>query len=308
VDAEFGMHLARALRPGSTIGLVSPAGPVRDREAYEAGIRILHDFGLRIKECSGLSPCGDYLAADDEARAKQFNAMWADGEVDGLMCVRGGFGSLRMVESLDLETIRAVPKPFVGFSDISLLHEVIGRRTGLVTLHGPVLTSLAGLTEQSRLHLLDVLFGRMPKELRWKKVEILRPGTASGTLKGGNLATLCHLLSTPYEPDWQETVLFLEDVGETPYRIDRMLTQLQLAGKFKRLGALLLGSFTDCGDEKAIRQRAIELTEDAGIPLWANCPVGHGADNFTLPLGIPVTLSADGVLRFAAPCLLPASA
>jgi muramoyltetrapeptide carboxypeptidase len=297
--------LGKALQGNATIGLVAPAGPVRDKESYERGISILQDLGYKVLESTAIDmPCPDYLAAGDAARACQFNTMWANPQVDALMAVRGGYGSLRMADLLDLSLIALHPKPFIGFSDITMLHSIIGSETGLVTFHGPVLTSLAKLDAKSISHLHTVLSGNLLHSLPWKDPVILRGGEATGELQGGNLTTLTHLMGTPFEPDWQDAILFLEDVSEAPYRLDRMLTQLQLAGKLKGLKGLLLGSFTDCGDLSIVWERALQITEEMNIPLWGNFPVGHGSRNLAVPLGIDVKLSsADNTLIFNKPCL-----
>jgi len=297
--------LGKALQSNATIGLVSPAGPVRDKESYARGICILRDLGYRVLESNTtVRPCPDYLADDDTARACQFNATWGNPKVDALMAVRGGYGSLRMAGLLDLSLIALHPKPFVGFSDITMLHSIIGSETGLVTFHGPVLTSLSKLDSQSISHLHDVLSGNLPQSFPWQDPVILRGGETAGRLQGGNLTTLIHLIGTPFEPDWRDVILFLEDVSEAPYRLDRLLTQLHLAGKLKGLKGLLLGSFNDCGDLSVVWERALQITEEMNIPLWANFPVGHGSRNLAVPLGLEVKLSsANKTLIFNKPCL-----
>lgn len=294
--------LAPPLKKGGTIGLVSPAGPVKDRQALSTGIRILKELGFSVKFGPEVEEAGDYLAADDRTRAELFNRMWASQETDAIMAVRGGYGSLRMAAGIDLESIARRPKPFVGFSDITLLHTLINRKTRLVTLHGPVLTSLTLLSEDDIRHFGAMLSGHFPATIRPDACEILRGKEAAGRLVGGNLATLVSLLGTPYEPDWRQCIVFLEDVGEAPYRIDRMLTQLRLAGKLAGIQGLLLGSFTDCGNEELVWQRTLELTADLDIAVWANFPAGHGRRNLTLPLGLPIRLLPDqGAIAFEQP-------
>jgi muramoyltetrapeptide carboxypeptidase len=295
--------LAPPLKRGDTIGLVSPAGPVKDQKAFIAGIGILKDLGFAVK----LGPevkegSGDYLAADDKTRAELFNRMWASEETDAIMAVRGGYGSLRMADGIDLELIARRPKPFIGFSDITLLHSLFNHRTHLVTFHGPVLTSLALLPEEDIRHFDALLSGHLQNTIQPGSCEILRAKEVAGRLVGGNLATLTSLLGTPYEPDWRQCIVLLEDVGETPYRIDRMLTQLGLAGKFGGIQGLILGSFTDCGNEEIVWQRVLALTEDLDIAVWANFPAGHGKRNLALPMGLMVRLLSDrGAIAFEQP-------
>lgn len=286
--------LAPPLKIGGTIGLVSPAGPVKNREAFAAGIGILKNLGFAVR--IGLAVEGDgggYLAADDATRAEDFNRMWASSETDAIMAVRGGYGSLRMASGIDLQLITQQPKPFIGFSDITLLHSLINEKTRMVSFHGPVLTSLASLPDTDIKHFGALLTGRLPAAIKPDTLEILRAKEVSGRLVGGNLATLISLLGTPFEPDWRGCIVFLEDVGEAPYRIDRMLTQLRLAGKFAGIHGLVLGSFTDCGDEELVWQRMLALTADLDIAVWAKFPAGHGQRNLTLPLGLPVRLLSD---------------
>ncbi|MEJ2688760.1 MAG: LD-carboxypeptidase [Deltaproteobacteria bacterium] len=297
--------LAPPLKRGDTIGLVSPAGPVKDQKAFIAGLRILKDLGFAVK----LGPeveegSGDYLAADDKTRAELFNRMWAAEETDAIMAVRGGYGSLRMADGIDLELIARRPKPFIGFSDITLLHSLFNHRTHLVTFHAPVLTSLALLPEEDIRHFGALLSGHLQNTIEPGSCETLRAKEVAGRLVGGNLATLTSLLGTPYEPDWRQCIVLLEDVGEAPYRIDRMLTQLRLAGKFAGIKGLILGSFTDCGNEELIWQRVLALTEDLGIAVWANFPAGHGKRNLTLPMGLKVRLlSNQGAILLEQPWL-----
>lgn len=289
------------LRPGDTIGLAAPAGPYRDRADLDAGIAILREMGFRVKFSPAIHQRDHYLAGADQSRAADLNQLWLDEEVKAILAVRGGYGSLRMVAGLDMTTIRRTPKALIGFSDITVLLTAIYKQTGLVTFHGPMVTTLASSDEQSRQIFFAMLTGAEPTAVAPADLAILRPGRADGILLGGNLTTLTHLLATPYEVEWNRAILFLEDVNESAYRVDRLLTHLKEAGRLQQLAGLILGSFSnlpagECPETQLIWRRALELTADR-IPVWGNFPVGHGPRNWLLPLGAQVAMeSADGAL------------
>lgn len=292
------------LRSGDTIGLVTPAAPIRDQALVTAGIRVLEEAGFRVKLPVELAQ-ERYLAGSDQARAQQFIEMWDDPEVRAILAMRGGYGAMRLLPFLDLQKFAANPKILAGFSDITILLNEIQRRTGLITYHTPVLTTLARSDETSQRSFLAMLTGPVETIIP-PDLQILTGGTAEGHLIGGNLASLSHLLGTPYEPIWQDTILFIEDIGEAPYQIDRMLTQLQVSGRLSRLSGLIMGSFSDDDEQEKewsqqIWARALELT-GGRIPLWANFPVGHGARNMTMPIGMVAVMAADtGQLEFIDP-------
>ena len=287
------------LQRGDTIGIIAPAGPIRDQEQFAAGVRLIREMGFEVKFDRDILRREGYLAGTDQRRADEFNTLWADPEVKGLFAARGGYGSLRIAADIDMEMIRRTPKILVGFSDITVLLCAVGKSTDLVTFHGPTVSTLATSDHGSTTSLFNTIAGpRPPEPIKPGRLEILASGNAHGRLMGGNLTNLCHLLGTPFEPDWRRTILFLEDIGEATYRVDRMLTQLATAGKFAEISGLLLGEFTDCGDTEAIWQRALELTGGT-IPVWGNFPVGHGKQNLTMPVGIPAEMDAgSGRLQF----------
>ena len=252
----------------------------------------------------------NYLAGTDHERALEFNELWADPQVKAVMAGRGGYGTLRILDKLDYDLIRDNPKILVGFSDITALLIAIHKKCNLVCFHGPVVTTLARCEAESLQAFLETLLGRAPTVLKPDKLEILCPGVARGPLLGGNLATISHLVATPYEIIPDNAVLFLEDVGEAPYRIDRILTQLQQSGRLAKISGLILGSFADglngevlpALDEELIRNRVLELFAGQDIPIWAGFPVGHVPDNHILPIGVEAAMdSASGTLRLNFP-------
>jgi muramoyltetrapeptide carboxypeptidase len=294
------------LQRGDTIAIVAPAGPVLKEEEFIAGVKILREAGFEIKFSREIMRKDGYLAGSDHDRAEELQRLWVDPEVKALLAVRGGYGSLRMIPLLDMELIRRHPKIFIGFSDITILHSLIHKETGLITFHGPMLTSLAKIDRESLAAFFDMLTGRSPESMKPAGLEILRGGIARGKLVGGNLASLVHLVGTPYELAWQGNILFLEDVCEAHYRLDRMLTHLHLAGRLRDLAGLILGSFEGCGDAGVIWNRALELVGEAAFPVWANFPAGHGRQNVILPLGHEVEMdSQTGRLRLPGPPTVP---
>ncbi|MFC1513275.1 LD-carboxypeptidase, partial [Thermodesulfobacteriota bacterium] len=229
--------------------------------------------------------------------------LWADQQVKAIFAARGGYGSLRIANSINMDLVRSHPKILVGFSDITVLLCAVGKGADLVTFHGPTVSTLAGSDQGSATSLFNTIASpRPPEPIRPERLEIIVSGNAKGRIMGGNLSNLCHLVGTVFEPDWRRTILFLEDVGEAPYRIDRMLTHLATAGKLTEIAGLLLGDFTDCGDTEVIWQRALELT-GGKIPVWGNFPVGHGKHNLTLPMGLATEMdSGTGRLQFNSLC------
>lgn len=281
------------LNPGDTIGIVAPAGPF-DRGKFLKGKAVLESAGFRTFFDETIFRKHGFLAGNDVQRADQVNRLFADPSIQAVICARGGYGSMRMLPFLDVETIRKHPKIFFGFSDISALLSVIQDWCGLIPFHGPVVTTLANAPEETITSLLTILTSEKTLELTPENGIIIKPGVASGRMAGGNLTTLCHLVGTPYAPFFNGNILLLEDIGEAPYRIDRMLTQMKLAGCFNGISGLVLGSFKDCGPSNEIFNVVRCIFEDTDVPILAGFDIGHGKRNFTIPLGLSATLNADG--------------
>lgn len=299
------------LTPGDSIGLVAPAGPV-DSEAQVRAVNALEERGFRCQAYGDLSRRDDYLAGSDEARAAEINAAIADPTTKAILPVRGGYGVSRILDKIDYEALRRQPKLICGFSDITALHAAVYKRIQLATFHGPNLQDgighTAGLVGEAGLSYWR-LFGAKATRAQSdsepptnNEVLCLSPGQCSGPLIGGNLAVLSGLIGTPYQLDTTGAILLLEDVGEAPYRIDRMLCQLRLAGMLDGLAGAMIGQFTDCHVDKpaAIEssQKVIQhYFSELGIPVIYNYPVGHIRENTTLPLGIRIHLDAtEGLL------------
>jgi muramoyltetrapeptide carboxypeptidase len=291
------------LQPGATIGLVAPAGPVRDLEPFSYGKQLLEEQGFLVKMPNDLFNQLGFLAGSDQERASQFMAMWEDPEVKAVLAVRGGYGCMRLLPLLNLPELAANPKILAGFSDLTVLLNEVTRLTGLVTYHAPVLTSLQRCDGTSQDSFWRMLAGEGLQEIKPARLQVLREGRGRGPLIGGNLTSLAHLLGTPHGLNWQGAILFLEDIGEPPYRIDRLLTHLERAGCLRELAGLILGSITDSkGDEEpwtpSVWERVMELAGNA-YPVWGNFPVGHGSRNLSLPLGVTAEMDSDtGTLSF----------
>jgi muramoyltetrapeptide carboxypeptidase len=291
----------RRLDAGATIGIVAPAGPF-DRELFAEGIGIIQSMGFETKTDARIFSRRGYLAGTDSERADQFNAMVADHQVQAVMSARGGYGAMRILEALDYHNIGTAAKAFIGFSDITALHRAIFLRTGLVTFHGPMVTTLARSDEETRLSFRRALTEPVAPAIDLSRARILKSGVAQGVLTGGNLATLCHLTGTFIGAGFQGHILLLEDIGEAIYRIDRMLTQMKMAGLFDGVAGVVLGSFEDCGSNDEIDALVLEKFKDWPIPIVSGAPIGHGRSNRTVPLGIAARLdTVEAELLFIEP-------
>lgn len=289
---RLALRKPRRLRPGAVIGIAAPASPF-DREAFDRGLEVLHGLGFETLIPEGLSAAQGYLAGTDKHRAALLQRLFEDPRVDAIVCARGGYGSLRILPLLDYDRIAAHPKIFVGFSDVTSLLSAITGRCAFAAFHGPVVTSLADASESTRAGLLAAITGGEPLVLSPLTAVTIQAGRTAGVVCGGNLTTLCHLIGTPFQPSLRNRILFLEDRGEAPYRIDRMLTQLKQAGCLEGIRGLVLGNFTGCGSDQEIFEVVRDRLPDASVPILAGLPAGHAEPNLTLPLGIPAVLDAD---------------
>lgn len=304
------MLLPQPLKQGDLLGIVAPAGMLGDESLFHAGIRALTEMGFEAKFPRQLWPGAGYLADCDDNRAAELNSLFADPEVKGLVALRGGYGCLRILDKIDLENIASHPKLLVGFSDITVLQNYLYHKTGLVSLHGPTLTSLAGSSRETVEKFHASLLGQWTAPIYAETIAQLQGrGRVTAPLIGGNLASLITVLGTKYDSSWAGTILFLEDVNEPLYKVDRMLTQLAAAGKFSGLKGIILGDFSPQGSganidvlgyKQSVWNRIIELCPSNDIPVWANFPAGHCAHNITFPLGVLATMDCSGrTLTFA---------
>ena len=287
------------LEDGARIGVVSPSYWI-DPARLERAVSVFEEQGyeLVLGRSTGLKQ--DKFAGTPEERAADIMAMFTDDSIDAIVCARGGFGCLRILPLVDFDIIRTNPKIFVGYSDVTALLAAITRRSGLVTFHGPMVTPLAKAPAMTRRSLSAAITSDTPLKIAPAAGVALQDGRATGPVIGGNLATLCHLLGTPFEAKFENQILLLEDCGEAPYRIDRMLSQMKLAGSFKGIAGLILGSFKDCGNLDEIYRIFQDHFQDTNIPILAGFEVGHGRQNMTIPVGMAATLDTDQqLLSFA---------
>jgi muramoyltetrapeptide carboxypeptidase len=280
-----------SLKPGDLLAVVAPASPV-DRDLFAAGAAILETWGFRLSYGPEIFASRPYQPAADLEAWQFFRQALIDPVISGIICARGGYGTLRILEHLDYTGLAAQPKYLIGFSDITTLLCLFSQRAGIVTFHGPTVAHLGEVTSPALEQFYRMLTAPIADLVCFQDLQVLSPGLARGALIGGNLTTICSLLGTPYALSLAGQVLFVEDYNEAPYRLDRMLQQLRLSGSLKGLKAMILGSFTCCGDIQQVWEIFAALGEFLDVPVLAGLPAGHQPDNFTLPIGAEVKVDA----------------
>lgn len=296
------MNLPNALKPGAVIGIIAPASPQRDPSRLERGIRYLETLGYRIVFGANLDKVhGSYLAGTDEERLQDFHAMLADRKVDAIFCARGGYGTPRLLDRLDYRLIRRHPKIIVGFSDITALQFALWKRLRYVTFSGmlPSVDFADQIDAESEEWFWRVLTSKRPLGTlsQSEPTQTLRSGDVTGTLLPGNLSMVATLVGTPYMPSWKGAVSILEDVGEETYRIDRMLSQLRLAGLLRDAAGIGFGAFTQKGlrasstPPRPVGDVLQEYASSVNGPVIANVMYGHEPKKLTLPVGIRARIS-----------------
>lgn len=297
------MQCPVSLQSGDRVGIVAPASPF-ERDRFYRGIEVLGQMGYSPVFNETVFRRNGYFAGTSGERAREIQAFFAAPDIKALWCARGGYGSLRLLPELDYPAISQQPKIFIGCSDVTALLTTMHARCGMVTFHGPMVNSLAEADADTIEGVRAAVSGMHPVRLQARQGQVIRPGRASGPVIGGNLATLCHLLATPYAPDFRGCILFIEDTKEKPYRIDRMLTQMDYAGCFEEIRALAAGSFRDCGPPGAVARVFEELFAGRDFPVVTGFPAGHGHPNMTLPIGADATLdSASMSLTYDGPAV-----
>ena len=297
------MNKPRGLKVGNKIGLVAPSSPTAETTVEKAK-KAIEDLGFEVELGESCYEAYGYLAGKDELRAKDINKMFSNEEINGIICLRGGYGASRILELLDYEMISKNPKVFVGYSDITVLHIALNQKSNLVTYHGPMAASdFAGdISEFSLDNFKNIVYDgdyntiiENPKD---EKVITITEGVVEGELIGGNLCLLTNTIGTEFEIDTEDKILLIEEVGEDPYAIDRMLTQLKLSGKFDKLAGILLGDFADCIASKSEYDKQLPLIkvfEDIlgplEIPCMYNFQLGHCEPVLTIPFGIELKMN-----------------
>ncbi len=295
------MNKPKALRPGMTLGIIAPSGAPRNEKALPDMVNFWINKGYNIVLGKSCTARHGNLAGTDDVRAGDINSMFADPVIDGILCLRGGYGAARTLPLIDFDCIRRNPKIFVGYSDVTALHNAINRYGNLVTFHGPM-GDIAGDDEGCALSYQDLITALTitgcralcnPPEYGYTT---LTGGKATGVLTGGNLTLVSHSLGTPYAPDFAGKILFLEDIGEHTYRVDEMLVHLRQSGAFDQCAGILLGEFTDCTVEYPAFGLTLEEVFDELLPkdkpVLRGIRVGHCQPKLTLPLGVPYEMDA----------------
>ncbi|HUF25091.1 MAG TPA: LD-carboxypeptidase [Vicinamibacterales bacterium] len=309
------------LKAGATVGLVAPANATFNSYELDIARDSLAALGLEVRVGEHLRDRHGYLAGQDRDRAADINGFFNDSSVSAVLPIRGGWGSARLLPYLDYDIIRRNPKVVVGYSDVTALLTAIHARTGLVTFHG---ANGMGRWDQYSLDFFRrvlfegeaVTFTNTPMfsetnvltPVRYR-TQTIRPGTARGRLLGGNLSVLAGIVGSPYVPDWDDAILFLEDVGEAIYRVDRMLTTLKLAGILGRIRGFIFGTCSECDPGSGFGALTFEeLWADhiapLDIPAWSGAMIGHGMPQWTLPVGAEVAIDASaGTIRLLEPAV-----
>lgn len=287
------MNRGKHLQNGDTIGVVAPAGCVAAAQ-IDTAVQQLDRLGYHVVLGEGTRRQWYSYAGTDAMRAREINDFFRNPEIDAILCLRGGYGAIRLLPEIDYSIVRYNPKIFIGYSDITALHVAFNQLSELITFHGPMLasnfTAIDGETLSSLQHTLTDGMAAFPVENpAGSSLSALSSGVAEGIVMGGNLTTLTSLLGTPYAPDFTDKILFLEEIGEATYRIDRMLSQLKLAGSLDAVNGIILGDFNNCEPSSPLDMPLLEVFQDRlgglGIPVIHNFQSGHCRPMMTLPLG-----------------------
>lgn len=296
------MRIPKPLFPGARVALVAPASAVPEARLQPA-LDFVRSLGLEpvtYPSCYFANRDG-YLAATDAQRAADINQAFADSSIDGVWCIRGGYGGHRILPLLDADTIRKNPKWFGGYSDVTALHTYFNQVCGFETYHCTMPSTEPNPDPYTLQWLKKALFGGLTGELSYPEGQtpsMLVSGTVTGQLCGGNLSLLAASLGSPWEIDTKDKILFLEDIGEKTYRVDSMLTQLRNAGKFRDCAGILLGAWTDCPPEYPEKTLLLpeifqQLIVPAGKPAMVDVPCGHVLPTLALPMGRMCTMDAE---------------
>ncbi len=281
----------QSLGPGSSVALVAPASPF-EADLYEKGVQILRTAGYTVIPGKNIFKKESYLAGTDLDRLQDLTEAVLDPKIEAIICIRGGYGSGRLLPQIPFSIFRRNPKLFIGHSDITFLHLGLMSRAGWITFHGPNLTGM-GKAPQRAESVLKVLSGEASYEWSLDRGQVIRPGAAEGRVLGGNLSCLTRLIGTPYMPDMTGALLLIEDYGEALYRLDRMMNHLKLAEILPLLGAILLGEFAGCAESNDICRMVMDHASEYGFPVVRGLPFGHGSRNEVIPFGAPFVLDTD---------------
>lgn len=298
------------LQSGDIVGIIAPASAPPDPKAVDRVLGQVERLGFKPKLARNVRARHGFIAGDDRQRTADFMAMFADKKVRGIICIRGGYGTARLLDRLDYSFIRQHPKVLAGYSDITSLHCALAMKANLISFHSPMLNEGLGAEKfpafSNESFLRNVMeakpSGSICAGYKEKTITILRRGVAEGKLVGGNLSLLVTTLGTPYQPEFKNRVLFFEDISEKPYKLDRMLTHLLNAGVLQQVAGVAVGINQDCeepadGKSKEYNQSAADVLIDRlkplGVPVVTGLPFGHQPLNATLPVGVRAKLDAN---------------
>ena len=284
------------LGEGARIALVAPSGTLPDAAHIERARQNVQSLGWVPVLGENVAALHGYLAGTDEQRVADLNRAMRDDSIDAIWCVRGGYGAMRLLRSIDFRALASNPRPVIGFSDITALHAAIHRECGIVSFHGP--TARGELSDFSRDSLVTAVVEQSDSCGIAEAGRVVRGGRATGRLAGGNLALVTALIGTPWSVDFDGAILVLEDIDEAVYRVDRMMRQLLLAGALEKCAAVVAGDFKPPAGETSEGNRTVdevlaEAADEAGIPCLAGAPFGHIHDQWTIPLGAVAELDVD---------------
>lgn len=293
------------LKKGDVIGIITPASMPDDVSRIEKGVKYLESLGYKVEVGKNVGKVRGYLAGTDEERLDDLHYMFNKKSIKAIICVRGGYGSPRLLDKIDYSLIKKNPKIFVGYSDITALQMAFLKKCGLVTFAGPMVAvdfwkeEVSKFTEEQfwRMITSDQPFGKLANPDN-ERFFVLNKGFAEGRIIGGNLALITALMGTEYLPSFENNILMLEDIGEPPYRIDRMLNQIKLAKGFEQAAAIILGRFVDCYDSNGAKSLTLnEVMADyfskIEKPVIYNFKHGHISDNITVPFGLNCVLNTE---------------
>ncbi|WP_148350228.1 S66 peptidase family protein [Thalassobacillus devorans] len=301
------MVLPNRLHKGDKVGVIAPASPPNIDQLNKA-IPFLESLGLEVVIADHVEDVHGYLAGTDEERLADVHDMFARPDIKGIFCAGGGYGTGRIADKIDYELIRKNPKIFWGYSDITYLHTAIRQKTGLVTFHGPMLSSDIGkddFHDESKTMFHQLFFSQpLTYNESLAPLTVIAEGEGRGELTGGNLSLLVSTLGTPFEVDTKGKLLLIEDIDEEPYRIDGMLNQLRLSGKFHDAAGIVVGDFMNAEPSK--RKASLSLSQVlkdylSGLakPVVAGFKIGHCQPHFAIPLGVEAELSSNGTLKIS---------
>ena len=298
------MNKPKALKKGDTIGLVAPSSALKQADGLEQSIKILREQGFNLVQGESCGKKYGYLSGNDETRARDINRMFRDSNIDAVFCLKGGYGTPRILDKLDYDMIKENPKIFIGYSDITAIHIALNQRCDLITFHGPMAASdmLEDFDEFSKESYLNAItslkpLGQLNNPIGFE-IKSMVPGKARGKIVGGNLSLIAATIGTPYEINTKGKILFLEDIEEFTYSVDRMLTQLRLSGKLNDCEGIILGDFKNCLPQYIdFDHTLIEVFNDiivqAKKPTIYNFMAGHCTPKITIPLGVEALLDSD---------------